>query len=386
MAEANLIMNADIDIKVREVDFVTRFARNWDALREVMGIMRPIRKAAGTKLTSKKAKVVLADGDVGEGEVIPLSHATVEEVEYGTIGLKKYKKAVSIEAIDAKDYENAVQRTDDEFLNELQSVVMTNFYDFIQTGTLKSTEDSFQMALAMAQGRVIDKWKKMHRGITAIIGFCNTLDAYQYLGAASITVQNQFGMQYIENFLGYNRLFLSSEIPQGKVIATPTDNIVLYYVDPSDSAFARAGLNYTTDGETNLIGFHAQGNYGTAVSESYALMGMTLFAEYLDGIADITFGGSGTGSANLLGLTIGTLELTPAFDAETTTYTAATTNASNKITATPEYADATVEITVDGTAVENGAQYTWASGDNEVSVKVTNDSVTKTYTVTVTKS
>lgn len=386
MAEANLIMNADIDIKVREVDFVTRFARNWDALREVMGIMRPIRKAAGTKLTSKKAKVVLANGNVGEGEVIPLSHATVEEVEYGTIGLKKYKKAVSIEAIDAKDYENAVQRTDDEFLNELQSVVMTNFYDFIQTGTLKSTEDSFQMALAMAQGRVIDKWKKMHRGITAIIGFCNTLDAYQYLGAASITVQNQFGMQYIENFLGYNRLFLSSEIPQGKVIATPTDNIVLYYVDPSDSAFARAGLNYTTDGETNLIGFHAQGNYGTAVSESYALMGMTLFAEYLDGIADITFGGSGTGSANLLGLTIGTLELTPAFDAETTTYTAATTNASNKITATPEFADATVEITVDGTAVENGAQYTWASGDNEVTAKVTNDSVTKTYTVTVTKS
>lgn len=386
MAEANLIMNADIDIKVREVDFVTRFARNWDALREVMGIMRPIRKAAGTKLTSKKAKVVLANGNVGEGEVIPLSHATVEEVEYGTIGLKKYKKAVSIEAIDAKDYENAVQRTDDEFLNELQSVVMTNFYDFIQTGTLKSTEDSFQMALAMAQGRVIDKWKKMHRGITAIIGFCNTLDAYQYLGAASITVQNQFGMQYIENFLGYNRLFLSSEIPQGKVIATPTDNIVLYYVDPSDSAFARAGLNYTTDGETNLIGFHAQGNYGTAVSESYALMGMTLFAEYLDGIADITFGGSGTGSANLLGLTIGTLELTPAFDAETTTYTAATTNASNKITATPEFADATVEITVDGTAVENGAQYTWATGDNVVTITVTNDSVTKTYTVTVTKS
>ena len=64
-------------------------------------------------------------------------------------------------------------------------------------------------------------------------------------------------------------------------------NIFLYYVDPSTSDFARAGLVYTTDGETNLIGFHVEGNYHTAVSESFAIMGMTLFAEYLDGIAVI---------------------------------------------------------------------------------------------------
>ena len=136
----NLITNADIDIRVREIDFVTRFTRNWDALREILGIMRPIKKAAGTKLTSKRAKVVLADGNVGEGEEIPYSHATVEEVEYATIAIKKYAKAVSIEAIDAKDYDNSVQRTDDEFLNELQSVTMEEFYAYLQTGTLRSTE------------------------------------------------------------------------------------------------------------------------------------------------------------------------------------------------------------------------------------------------------
>ena len=79
------------------------------------------------------------------------------------------------------------------------------------------------------------------------------------------------------------------------VIATPVENIDLYYVDPSDSEFARLGLNYTTQGETNLIGFHAQGNYSTAVGESYALMGMALWAEYLDGIAKITFGADAGG-------------------------------------------------------------------------------------------
>ena len=41
-------------------------------------------------------------------------------------------------------------------------------------------------------------------------------------------------------------------------------------------------------GETNLIGFHANGNYSTAVGESFALMGMTLWAEYADAIAIVT--------------------------------------------------------------------------------------------------
>ena len=136
----------------------------------------------------------------------------------------------------------------------------------------------------------------MHKGITEIVGFCNILDAYDYLGAASISVQNAFGMNYIENFLGYSKLFLCSdeEVDRGFVLATPVENMILYYVSPDDSDFARAGLEYTTDGITNLIGFDVQGNYNTAVSESFALMGMTLMAEYLDGIAVVNYKGSMT--------------------------------------------------------------------------------------------
>jgi hypothetical protein len=65
---------------------------------------------------------------------------------------------------------------------------------------------------------------------------------------------------------------------------------VLYYINPADSDFARAGLEFRVDGETPLIGFHVDGNYSTLVSESTALMGMVLFAEYIDGIAVIDIG------------------------------------------------------------------------------------------------
>lgn len=46
-AKANLIMNNDIQVTAREIDFVTRFERNWQHLRDILGIMRPIKKTAG---------------------------------------------------------------------------------------------------------------------------------------------------------------------------------------------------------------------------------------------------------------------------------------------------------------------------------------------------
>ena len=294
MAKDRLTKSANISTTAREVDFVTRFGNTWQSLMDIMGVTRQIRKTPGTVLKSKYATVTLQSGSVGEGEEIPYSQATVATKDYAPINVEKYAKAVSIEAINEHGYDDAVGLTDDQFLFELQTDVMGRYYAFANTGTLTSGKTTFQAALAEAQGRVRNKFKAMKKGITEIVGFCNILDAYDYLGAANITVQTAFGMNYIENFLGYGRLFLCSddEVPSGTVIATPVENIISYYVSPDDSDFARAGLVYTTDGITNLIGFHVQGDYKTAVSESYALMGLTLMAEYLDGIAVVTFKGS----------------------------------------------------------------------------------------------
>ena len=91
-------------------------------------------------------------------------------------------------------------------------------------------------------------------------------------------------------------------------------------------------------------------------------------------------------SATLSGLTIGSLELTPSFDEDVVTYAAATTNATNKVTAVATNPDASIVIKVGETVVENGESATWAAGENTLTVKVTLGALTKTYTVTVTKS
>ena len=289
------------NVTAREIDFVTRFGDNWDALRNILGIMRPIRKTPGTTLKSYTASVALESGNVGAGNVIPYSKATITETLKEDVTIEKYAKAVPIEDVNTYGAEIAIEKSDDAFLTQLQNLVLGRFYTFLTSDKSALTDNAttWQMALAKAQGLVLNKFATMQadgtcKDVTEIVGFANILDAYDYLGAADVTIQTEFGLTYIKNFMGYKTLFLlpETQIPRNRVIATPVENIDLYYVDPADSEFAKLGLQYTTQGETNLIGFHAQGNYNTAVGESFALMGMTLWAEYLDGIANVTVTGA----------------------------------------------------------------------------------------------
>lgn len=287
--------NVYTNVTAREVDFVTRFGDNWEALRNILGIMRPIRKTAGTSLVAYTASVTLESGAVDAGEVIPYSKATIVQAAKSDVTIEKYAKAVPIEDVNTYGAEIAIEKSDDAFLTQLQNVVLSKFYTFLNTGSTTGSATNWQDALAKAQGLVLNKFATIQKDVTAVVGFANILDAYDYLGSANITVQTAFGLTYIKDFMGYSTLFLlpAGKVARGDVIATAVENIDLYYIDPSDSDFAKLGLEYTVQGETNLIGFHAQGNYSTAVGESYALMGMALWAEYLDGIAVVSFGGAG---------------------------------------------------------------------------------------------
>lgn len=92
-AKENLIKTADVQVTARELDFVTRFERNWQHLRDILGIMRPIKKQPGAVLKSKYAEGTLENGAVAEGEEIPYSKFTVKEKKYQEMTIEKYAKA-----------------------------------------------------------------------------------------------------------------------------------------------------------------------------------------------------------------------------------------------------------------------------------------------------
>lgn len=302
-APNNMTGQAQIQVKAREIDFVTSFGKSMQALLDVMGITRMIKKANGSVLRVKKVSGTLQNGNVAEGDEIPLSQYKVEEKDFDTIRIEKYRKGVSLEAIAEKGYDAAVDQTDAEFKADLQNKILDKFCTQLKMGSLAGHENTWQMAVAMAIGRVKNKFEKMKRTATGTAVWVNTLDVYKYVGAADITMQTAFGMSYIKNFLGADICFISSQIPENTVIATPLNNLIAYYVDPADSEFVKAGLAYTVDSETGFIGFHAQGTYERAISDMFAIMGVRLFAEYLDAIAYIAVGSSDTQTLGSLTLT-----------------------------------------------------------------------------------
>lgn len=308
-APTNMTGNAQIQIRAREIDFVTSFGKNIQALLDVMGITRMIRKENGSALKVRTVEGALQSGDVAEGEEIPMSQYTVKEEVIDTIKIEKFRKGVSLEAIAEKGYDAAVQQTDDEMKADLQKNVTNKFYDQLKKGSLTGYESTWQMAVATAIGKVKNKFDSMGRTITGTAVFVSILDMYKYVGAANITTQTAFGMNYMQDFLGADVVFMSSRIPENVVIATPLNNLLAYYVDPADSEFVRAGLSYTVDPETGFIGFHAQGTYERAISDLFAIMGVRLLAEYQDAIAYISVGSSDT-------QTLGTLTLTSAEGSE----------------------------------------------------------------------
>lgn len=90
-------------------------------------------------------------------------------------------------------------------------------------------------------------------------------------------------------------------------------------------------------------------------------------------------------SAKLSSLSIGAVKLTPEFSADTKTYTATTTNATNTVKAVAADSKAEIEIKNGSAVIANNSAATWTDGENVLSVKVTNGEITETYSVTVTK-
>lgn len=302
-APDNMIGQAQIMVKAREIDFVTSFARDMQALLDILGITRMIKKENGSELYVRKASGTLQSGEVAEGDVIPLSQYEVSENAVGKITINKYRKGVSIEAIASKGYDAAVDQTDQEFRADLRNVVTGKMYDTLKSGSLVGHESTWQMAVSMAIGKVKAKFEDMDRTATGIAVWVNTLDLYKYLGGAQITTQTTFGQTYIQDYLGADVMFVTSKIPENTVVATPLNNLVAYYVDPADSEFVQAGLSYTVDSETGFIGFHIQGNYERAISDMFAIMGVRMLIEYQDAVANIAVGSSDTQTLKTLTVT-----------------------------------------------------------------------------------
>ena len=296
MAEENLSTAADF-AKVSAIDFTARFGTNINQLMELLGLTRKIEKLPGTVVKTYKVVGELADGKVGEGETIPLSKYTTEVYQIFEMELRKYRKATTLESINDKGYEQAVDDTDNAMLKDVQNGVRADFYSFLTTDREAfATKGGLQAALAALWTKNQILWEDTDA--SGFLYFVSPEDIGAYLEEAAITTQTAFGMTYIKGFLGIYDVVSYLGVPKGKVYSTAKENIILYYVNPKNGDLAKV-FEFVTDA-TGFIGVHRDVEYSNLTTETVMLCGVKLFAENTDGIVCVAISG-GTATASVEG-------------------------------------------------------------------------------------
>lgn len=279
-AETNLITKNQMT-KVREVDFTRRFTGTiLRKLIEALGVTRKIPLIDGTTMYYYTTTGTLQDGNVAEGEIIPLSQYQRNKTPIGEITLKKWRKAASAEAILKSGYSEAVLETDAKLLLDVQTGIRTDFFNNLKgiDGTVVGAS-TLQMVLAKTWGNLQVLFE--NDAIEAV-HFLHPLTIAEYLGAANISLQTAFGFNYISDFLGLGTIVMTSQVPQGQVISTAKENLIMYYVPVSSDAMSSLGV---TSDETGYIGIKS--GYPTeerAQVESLVLSGIQFLVEYADGV------------------------------------------------------------------------------------------------------
>ena len=281
-AEDNLITTDEMK-KVREVDFVNQFAHNSLAkLLEVLGVTRKIPMMEGTTMYVYSTTGTLQSGAVDEGDIIPLSQYETTKTPVGEITLKKWRKAVSAEAIKKSGYNASVIETDNALLRDVQAGIRSDLFGFLNgtiTGSTAVTGNGLQEALANAWAQLQIKFED---DTAEAVYFVNPLDVAPYLAKANISTQTAFGMNYVEDFLGLGTVIMSSRITQGEFVATAKENLILYYLTMNGDVANAFSL---TADETGYIGIKSgYQNEERAQIESLVMSGIDILVEYAAGV------------------------------------------------------------------------------------------------------
>lgn len=284
-----------------DIEMVRNFTGEADRLMEILGIFTPETITAGTSLYQLKvtgslnnSKTTPSDlsAETGtvtlgsssgtsyvEGDEVALSKYSVSKESVGSISIEPYRKRTTAQAILKSGYDVAVMRTDRKMMSNTRGGIISKFFSFLGNGTGTATGTTLQAALANADAALANKMEDNGDTPGGIVHFVSRLDAAEYLGKQPITTQTAFGLTYLDNFLGLERVFLTSKVAKGSFYATDIDNIHIYGLDFAE--LSRAGLSYESD-ESGLIGVHHAPEHNCVSCETHVLTGMLLFPEIKD--------------------------------------------------------------------------------------------------------
>ncbi|MDO4591019.1 MAG: hypothetical protein Q4B35_06465 [Slackia sp.] len=292
----NTVTSAAVNASLDQ-EFIKNFQGDADRLAEILGIFGVETVPAGVSLKMLKVTGTLNNDKIDattlpgtgsfqpgcssgskyvEGDEVALSKFAAEWETVGEAKAKPYRKLTTAAAIQKSGYEVAVMKTDQKMGSLARNSIISEFFSFIAKGTGTATGKGLQGTLAAASAALGNEMENAGDASDRIVYFVNREDAAAYLGAAPISMQNVFGMTYLQNFLGVQNVFLTSKVAKGTLFATPAENIHIFGID--FAALSRAGLAYSVS-DSGLVGVAHAPAYDRVSVETNVLVGMLLFPE-----------------------------------------------------------------------------------------------------------
>lgn len=275
---ANTTLSTDIAPAI-SVDLASNLAEGIRSLQEILGVNDMYAMNAGTLVNIYKSKVKgTLNKQPASGETVPLTAVEREAVD-AELSLEFYRKIVTAQAIQKSGRENALYDTDRAIIGAIRKDIKASFFNALGAGTGTVTaQDSFQKQLAQA-------WAKIHTYFEDVdsepVHFVNPADVADYLGTATITTQNAFGFDYVEDFLGLGTVIFSANVTPKTVISTAKANLHGAYVPANGEVGVEFGMSAD---ESGLVGICHKVNTSMAGIESLFMTGVKFYAEDLAGV------------------------------------------------------------------------------------------------------
>ncbi|MDU2518976.1 MAG: capsid protein [Staphylococcus epidermidis] len=275
--------------QAKSIDFANRFSNNIVKLLEVLGVTNKLPMNVGSNIKMYKFSVEEAyTTTVNEGEEIPLTKVKRELVNTIELTYTKYRKATTLEAIQAHGFDLAVNNTDNELIRHYQKKIRTDFASVLSQAA-GTAIDSSKKALtaknlqgALAKGRA--KLTTVIESDITPIAFVNPDDTAEHI-ANGLIVSNgsMFGMGLLTNYVGV-RVIELSDVPAGEVWMTASENLNIAYANPNGEV--GKAFNLVTD-ETGMVGVLHDIQANRLTVETVLTGAIQIFAENVDAVVKI---------------------------------------------------------------------------------------------------
>ena len=279
-APDNIVLTTDVAPAI-SIDHNERLVEGIQTLQKVLGITEMVAMPAGTQIKLYKVTQVNTPNQVGEGEDIPLTEIKRELAGTIELTLKKYRKATTAEAIQKSGRDVAINMTDEKLLRGVQKDIKSAFFAALQPVSGQTAAD----AGADTQAALANIWAKAQTKFededVEMVYFIHPNDVAAYLATGAISVQNQFGFKYVEDFLGLGSAFITPSVTENAPFGVPKENLNGAYAPIGGDVAAEFGL---TGDQTGLVGMTHSANKTNASIETLIMSNVVFYVEDVSAI------------------------------------------------------------------------------------------------------